>query len=245
MTGRVHIGTSGWHYDHWKGPFYPAGLPGAGFLEFYVRKFHTVEINNTFYRMPDDKTLVQWRDAVPEGFLFAVKASRFITHMKKLKDAKKPLRDFLKRISMLGKKLGPVLFQLPPRWTMDIERLSIFLDQLPLEHRYAFEFRDPSWFDDKAYEALREVNAAFCIYHLAGLTAPKVVTAGFVYMRLHGPGGAYQGKYSAEGLKAWAREISAWSRQGKDVYCYFDNDEGGYAPQDALRLGAIISSFQS
>lgn len=238
--GAIHVGTSGWHYDHWRGPFYPEALAKEEFLTHYARRFQTVEVNNTFYQLPREKTLVQWRQAVPREFVFAVKASRYITHMKKLKDPQEPVSNFMERVAALEDKLGPVLFQLPPRWRFNGERLHSFLEALPDGHRYVFEFRDHSWFNDRAYEALARHNAAFCIYHLAGELSPKEVTADFVYVRLHGPAGSYQGQYRTEDLAGWAGAFSTWARQGKDVYCYFDNDEAGYAAQDALRLQEMV-----
>jgi uncharacterized protein YecE (DUF72 family) len=240
--GHIHIGTSGWHYDHWRGPFYPPEMAAADFLEFYIRRFHTVEVNNTFYQLPEKKTLHTWAETVPKSFIFTVKASRYITHMKKLKDPKKSVAKFFRRVEVFGPRLGPVLFQLPPRWKVNPERLSAFLEQLPPEHRYAFEFRDDSWFDDRIYRILLEHEAAWCIYHLAGRLSPKEVTANFSYIRLHGPGRAYQGQYDGRTLSGWAGAISAWSRAGKDVYCYFDNDQNGYAAQDAGRLQEMLSS---
>src|SRR5215217_2193905 len=145
----IRIGTSGWHYEHWRGPFYPENLSKGGFLEYYAGHFDTAEINNSFYRLPEKKTLVRWRETVPEGFVFSVKASRYLTHMKKLKDPREPLGRLLDRVSVLGTRLGPILFQLPPRWRANPERLQGLLEILPENHRYAFEFRDPSWFDDK------------------------------------------------------------------------------------------------
>jgi uncharacterized protein YecE (DUF72 family) len=237
---KIHIGTSGWHYQHWRGPFYPQDLPAQHYLRYYAQHFSTVEINNTFYRMPDKKTLVLWREAVPDDFLFALKAGRYITHMKKLKDASKPLRTFLEAVGALGGKMGPVLFQLPPHWKLNKERLFQFLMVLPEKGRYVFEFRDSSWFTEEVYAALRDAGVAFCIYHLAGRLSPAIITADFVYVRLHGPGLAYQGQYSEKVLAAWAEVFSAWSRRGMDVYCYFDNDQAGYAAQDALRLQALV-----
>jgi uncharacterized protein YecE (DUF72 family) len=236
----IHIGTSGWHYDHWRGPFYPEDLSKDNFLSFYADRFQTVEINNSFYQLPTKGTLEKWRDGVQSGFVFAVKASRYITHMKKLKDPERTLSPFLEVIQVLKPKLGPILFQLPPRWGFNLERLKAFLDVLPAGHKYAFELRNPSWHDPRAYEAMAERGAAFCMYELAGTRSPKEVTAGFVYIRLHGPDGAYQGQYSTESLSGWAGAISAWARQGREVFCYFDNDEAGYAPRDALRLQEML-----
>jgi len=238
--GLIHIGTSGWHYDHWRGPFYPENLASGEFLEFYQQKFHTVEINNSFYRLPSEKALIDWREAVPSGFIFAVKGSRFITHMKKLKDPEKSIAPLMERIPLLGDRLGPILFQLPPHWHFNGERLRNFLRALPREYRYALEFRDPTWLNQEACDLLREYGAAFCIYEFAGRISPKEVTADFVYIRLHGPGGAYQGRYDRLTLAGWTGAISAWTAQGKTVYCYFDNDEAGYAAQNALELQEMV-----
>ncbi len=236
-----HIGTSGWHYAHWRGPFYPEDLAPEGFLPYYAQRFHTVEINNSFYQLPREKTLTQWRQAVPGDFLFAVKASRFITHMKKLKDPEASLATFLSRVQLLKDQLGPILFQLPPRWGFHRERLTRFLAALPGEQRYAFEFRDQSWLHDQTYAALARQGAAFCIYDLAGFLSPRVITADFVYVRLHGPGGPYQGQYSPRVLAQWGQFLTDCLEQGKEVFCYFDNDEAGYAAQDAGRLQELVS----
>ena len=234
--GRLQIGTSGWQYSHWKGSFYPEKINNDEMLEFYARHFDTVEINNSFYQLPSEETLDEWRDESPKGFEFAVKASRYITHMKKLKDPEEGAGNFLDRVTRLKKKMGPILFQLPPKWKKNPERLEEFLKALPGKHRYAFEFRDPSWFDEEIYESLRRNNAAFCIYHLSGEQSPKEVTADFIYVRLHGPGEAYEGEYGKKGLSGWAGAIKAWRGEGKDVYVFFDNDQNGYAAKDALRL---------
>jgi uncharacterized protein YecE (DUF72 family) len=187
--GVIYIGTSGWHYDSWRGPFYPEDMQAEDFLGYYAARFQTVEINNTFYQLPGTDTFVRWSDTVPAGFIFAVKASQYITHMKKMKDPEEPLTNFLGRVETLGAKLGPVLFQLPPRWHFDEERLLSFLRVLPEAHQYAFEFRDPSWFNEEAYSLLEKHNAAFCIYDLAGRTSPERITSDFAYVRLHGPDG--------------------------------------------------------
>lgn len=235
-TGNMHIGTSGWHYEHWEGPFYPEDVAKGDYLTYYCQHLQTVEVNNSFYQLPKAKTLRAWRETVPEGFVFAVKASRYITHMKKLKDPEKPVTNFIERVEALGNMLGPILFQLPPNWHFNGNRLAAFLDVLPPDHRYAFELRDPDWINDQAYALLEAHNAAFCIYDFHGRQSPKQVTADFVYVRLHGPHDAYQGKYDTEALSGWAGAFSAWLRQGKDIYCYFDNDEAGYAVQNALTL---------
>ena len=240
VSTRSYIGTSGWHYDHWKGPFYPSGLPEKDFLGYYAGRFGTAEINNSFYRLPERKTLLRWRSAVPDDFVFSVKASRYLTHMKKLKDPKEPLERLFDRVDALEDKLGPILFQLPPRWRSNPERLEGFLEALPEGRRYAFEFRDRSWFDEKNYELLRSHGSSFCVYDLDGTISPEEITADFAYVRLHGPDGPYRGRYGAERLARWAGTFSAWLKEGLDVYCYFDNDEAGYAAQDALELARMM-----
>ena len=235
-----HIGTSGWHYLHWKGTFYPQDLSNERLLEHYVKYFATAEINNTFYQLPGKQTFVRWRDSVPDGFLFSVKASRYITHMKKLKDPDEPISTLVGRIEVLGDKLGPILFQLPPRWKVNAERLSSFLESLPEGYRYAFEFRDQSWFGHQAEETLRKRGAAFCIYDFEGRESPRSVTSDFIYVRLHGPDGAYQGKYDNRTLTGWAEAFSSWVDEGKEIFCYFDNDEKGYAAQNALKLQELL-----
>lgn len=239
----VWIGTSGWHYPHWVGPFYPEGLPPAQFLEYYAARFGTVEINNSFYQLPSAADLRRWKSTVREGFVFAVKASRYITHMKKLKEPAVTCEKFFDRVALLEEKLGPVLFQLPPRWRADAERLAAFLEALPGGLRYAFEFRDASWFNPAVEALLRQHRAAVCIYDLEGFVAPAVITADFVYVRLHGPAGRYRGSYSGAALSRWTNQIAAWRGSGRDVYCYFDNDEAGYAAQDALRLAGLAGRW--
>ncbi len=240
MTARVHIGTSGWHYAHWMGPFYPRGMRSDRFLTFYAERFRTVEINASFYRLPARKTFAAWREGAGPGFVFALKASRYTTHMKKLKDPQASLDRFFDAAAGLAAALGPVLFQLPPRWRVNAARLEAFLDALPEGTRAAFEFRDPTWFVDPVYESLSAHGAAFCIYDLAGRTSPLEVTADLVYLRLHGPRGAYEGRYGRRGLAPWAERIDEWRQRGLDVFCYFDNDEAGYAPRDAATLTELV-----
>ncbi len=240
MEPQVLIGTSGWQYDHWRGPFYPEALPKEGFLSYCAERFHTVEINNSFYQLPSRKSLAAWREAVPAGFVFSVKASRYITHMKKLKDPDQTLPPFFRAFEALRDKLGPILFQLPPNWRFNPDRLYDFLEALPTGLRYAFEFRDSSWFDPRALDALTEIGAAFCMYELAGTVSPKHITADFAYIRLHGPEGPYQGRYGRRGLAGWAGALYAWAEQGRKIFCYFDNDEAGFAPLDAMDLQSMI-----
>jgi uncharacterized protein YecE (DUF72 family) len=236
-----YIGTSGWDYEKWRGSFYPEEVGQADALTYYAQQFPSVEVNNTHYQLPEEQTLQGWQAAVPDTFTFAVKASRYITHMKKLKDPHEPLTNLLERVSILGDNLGPLLFQLPGHWKFNAERLTNFLQALPEGYRCAFEFRDPSWHNPTTYKLLAQHNAAFCIYEFAGKISPKDTTADFVYIRLHGPEETpYTGQYDAQTLSGWAGAITSWSRQGKDVYCYFDNDQSGYAPQDAARLQSMV-----
>lgn len=236
QPGKLFIGTSGWHYRHWAGPFYPNGIATQKFLEFYAEHFPTVEINSTFYRLPTSETLTNWRDRTPPDFVFACKASRYVTHMKKLKDPRESINRFLEVVNVLGGKLGPILFQLPPRWHARPQRLAAFLEAFPEGYRYAFEFRDETWFTEETFGLLSRHNVAFCIYDLDRKRVPDRLTSDFVYARLHGPDRPYRGRYGKRGLRAWALKICRWRNTGRDVYCYFDNDENGYAAQDASCL---------
>lgn len=237
---RAYIGTSGWHYDDWRGRFYPEKTAKKDFLELYAKRFGVVEVNNTFYALPRVETLEGWRDIVPKGFLFACKASRFITHIKKLNEPEDSIKKFFATVDALGENLGPVLFQLPPNWNANAERLAAFLDALPTGYRYTFEFRDPSWFNQEVYDALGRHNAALCLYAMGLAESPIQVTADFVYMRLHGPEEGYRGSYDDQTLKEWARRIRGWLDEGRDVYCFFDNDQEANAPHDAARLKEMV-----
>jgi len=238
----LYIGTSGWNYPHWREAFYPSGVPAADWLAFYARHFSSVEINATFYRLPSPETLDAWRGAVPPHFRFAVKASRYITHLKKLKDPQSSIATFFERIDRLGDRLGPILFQLPPRWRVNVERLAIFLDALPTGHRYAFEFRDRSWWDPAVTDLLATHGAAFCVFDLDGQTSPFLETTDFVYLRWHGAAGPYRGGYSDAQLRSLAHRFQEWLNDGRHVYAYFDNDAEGQAPRDAARLQALLAS---
>jgi uncharacterized protein YecE (DUF72 family) len=239
--GAIHIGTSGWSYPHWIGPYYPDGTKAASFLSVYARDFASVEINQTFYQLPAPSVVGAWHDETPANFVFACKASRYITHMKKLKDPVQSTERFFDAIAPLGDKLGPILFQLPPRWRVNGDRLANFLDALPESFRYAFEFRDKSWFTAEVYGMLACRDAAVCTYDLDGWRSPVKLTASFMYIRLHGPDGPYRGTYDGRTLFGWARRIESWAARGCDVFCYFDNDEKGFAAIDARRLAAMIN----
>jgi uncharacterized protein YecE (DUF72 family) len=239
--GRVHIGTSGWHYKHWNGTFYPETVKAVERFDYYTKIFKTVEINNSFYRLPAKNVFTGWKEAAPKGFVYAVKASRFITHMKKLKIDADGISKFFSNVSYLNEKLGPILFQLPPNWKVNTGRLEQFLKELPPKHIYTIEFRNDTWYKEEVYKILEKYNVAFCIYELAGHISPLITTAGFVYIRLHGPGAKYQGSYADDVLSNWADKIRAWTGKGKDVFVYFDNDQKGYAAFNAKTLQEIVA----
>jgi uncharacterized protein YecE (DUF72 family) len=239
--GKIYIGTSGWHYRHWIGTFYPAGTKADQQFDLYKQSFSTVEINNSFYRLPSPDVFKNWRKESPDNFLFVVKASRYITHNKKLLDPLESTKKFFANVRFLKDKLGPILFQLPPTWKKNTERLEEFLVTLSKKYRYVFEFRNSTWYDDDVIDLLKKYNCAFCIYELAGHSSPSHVTADFVYVRLHGPGdNKYQGSYSQRQLKDWADQGMQWKREGLDVFIFFDNDEKGFAAFNAQALKQLI-----
>ncbi|HEX7154651.1 MAG TPA: DUF72 domain-containing protein [Thermoanaerobaculia bacterium] len=233
----LRIGTSGWHYKHWIGTYYPADVKPGQMLPHYLRDFDTVELNNTFYHLPKEESFDTWRESTPDNFLFAVKGSRFITHMIKLKEPERGLMNFMPRAERLRGKLGPILWQLPPRWNVNVERLEAFLEALPREHKYAFELRNVTWMTDRVLEVLQKYNAAFCIYELAGYQSPLELTADWTYIRLHGPTAfKYQGSYTDAQMQEWADRLRGWNRKLKNAYVYFDNDDSAYAVDNALTL---------
>ena len=207
-------------------------------LGFYIQQFRTVEINTSFYRLPSRQTFQSWHDQAPPGFIFAVKASRYITHMKKLRDPESATENFFTHVRGLGKKTGPILFQLPPHWHCDRDRLHTFLETLPRRYRFAFEFRDPTWFNGEVSDLLKKHNAALCVYDLAGQQSPKELTASYAYLRLHGPAEQkYSGRYTRPQLGQWVDVSAEWLESGaRQVFVYFDNDQSGYAALNALEL---------
>jgi uncharacterized protein YecE (DUF72 family) len=210
-------------------------------LDCYVGHFDTVELNNSFYRLPSDAAFDEWRKATPPNFVFAVKASRFLTHNKKLKEPENPIQNLVSRVVHLGPKLGPVLFQLPPRWAVNYERLENFLAMWPRTLRCVFELRDQTWIRSDINDLLARFRAAFCIYEIAGYHSPLTVTTDFAYVRLHGPGPAkYQNSYDEQRLRKWSRQIRDWGRELKSVYIYFDNDQAGFAAHNALTLKHMV-----
>jgi len=232
----LRIGTSGWSYNHWKGLFYPEELPKEEWLEHYCQHFDTVELNSSFYHLPKLMTFENWYKRTPNGFLFSVKGSRFISHILKLNRAREPLQRLLDIASGLKEKLGPILFQLPPNFTIDLERLEKFAKVLPTDRRFTFEFRHESWFGDETYNLLKKNNLALTISDTPKYPLVFEVTADFVYVRLHGHEVLYASKYSQTELKEWAERIKGWLEQNLDVHIYFDNDAHAHAIQNAQEL---------
>lgn len=237
----LFIGTSGWTYDDWRGRFYPQDIPRKAWLSWYATQFSSTEINGSFYRTPSIEAVEAWRDNTPADFRFAWKASKFITHWKRLSPkSENSIELMVSRLVALKRKCGPVLFQLPPRFRADRERLAQFLNMLPRKYRYAFEFRHESWYEEPVLGLLRENNVSLCLSDHYQAPAPWVATAQHVYVRGHGPTGRYRGSYPEPKLRDWARRIRAWRRAKKSVYMFFDNDQKSAAPKDAARLSRLL-----
>jgi len=241
MAARHHIGTSGFTYDHWQGVFYPPEVKKRAWLEYYAGQFDTVEINASFYHMPRANVCRSWASRTPEGFVFVMKLNRWITHRKKLTDCGEELAAFLAAVGELGGKLGPILVQLPPGLHADAPRLAAFLDACPRERRWAVEFRHASWLCDDTFAVLREHDAALVVHDLIR-DHPHVATAGWAYLRFHGPGKRYSGCYTDGMLAAAAEEIRGHLAAGRDAYAYFNNDVGGHAVANARTLKALLSA---
>jgi uncharacterized protein YecE (DUF72 family) len=238
----VRIGCSGWQYKHWRGDFYPVELPTTRWFEHYARTFDTVEINNSFYRWPDPETFARWREKAPRRFVYAVKASRFLTHMKKLKDPEEPVFRTFENVAHLGPHLGPVLYQLPPRWPVNLERFETFLRALPRNRLQTIEFREPSWYTDTVYALMRKYKVALCLHDMHGSATGRTVVGPFVYVRYHFGTQKYGGRYDDDRLDEWADWLAARALEGMPVFAYFNNDTGGHAPRDAVRLRDHIAS---
>ena len=236
----LRLGMSGWNYKHWRGIFYPRDVRPGRWLQFYVQHFDTVEINFSFYRLPTRENFAAWAEQAPPEFLFAVKGNRFITHLKRLSDPVEPLRRFVERADALGPTFGPVLWQLPPQFHRDQERLDAFLAALPRERQHAFEFRHDSWFVQPVYDALAAHDAALCLADRGGGTSPLEITATWTYVRFHG--GLGEGwAYTEPQLHAWADRIATYRARGVPVYAYFNNDPHGHAIIDGRRLRALAA----
>lgn len=233
QTGRLAIGTSGYQYDHWLGVFYPRELPKRHWFGYYAERFPTVEINNTFYSLPRPETIERWREAAPEGFLYALKFSRFGSHVKRLKNPHSTQARFLDVARLLGESLGPVLVQLPPHWRVNPSRLDRFLAEAANDLRWAVEFRDSSWLCEEVFTLLRKYGVALCVHDMIP-DHPRLTTANWVYMRFHGD--HYTGAYSDCALDCAAEWLRDQQQTGRDIFAYFNNDIGGNAVVDARRL---------
>ena len=237
---RVRIGTSGWEYGHWLGRFYPRELPRDRWLEFYATRFDTVELNASFYRLPAAATFERWGRRVPAEFRFAVKASRYLTHVRRLRDPEEPVERLRMRASRMGDRLGPILYQLPPRWRPNPERLERFLGAIAGAADQVIEVRDARWYTPAILAMIEGSGASLCLHDMAG-SAPAPQRLGpMVYLRFHGSGERYGGSYPSQALAAWADRIAAWAGDGHPVWAFFNNDIGGHAVIDAARLRELV-----
>ncbi len=238
---KVYIGTSGWAYNHWIDVFYPEDLKQKDWLDFYTKHFSTVELNTSFYHLPKPKTFSNWRAQTSKDFIFAVKTSRFITHVKKIRNCKEPWKRFIDSAKNLKENLGPILFQLPPFLKANPKVLEDFLKILPKKkYLYVLEPRHKSWFADDIYKILKKYNVALCIADSPQWPTEEVITSDFIYIRFHGGQILYGSEYSLNELKVWARKIKKWLKQKLDVYVYFNNDAGGYAVKNAKQLIKLV-----
>ncbi len=239
ITRKWRIGTSGWNYPHWKGIFYPDNIPRAKWLEYYSERFDTVELNATFYRLPKEQTFKNWNKRTPEGFLYSVKISKFITHTKRLKDCADALLKFYSAIEHLKEKLGPILIQLPPGLKYERSMFESFCYLLNSSYKHTLEVRNKSWLCDEAFQIMKEHGIAFCISDTAGrYPYHEEITADFVYIRLHGSKKLYASEYTESEINQWATKIRKWN---KPTYVYFDNDFNGYAVKNAHQLIQCLS----
>lgn len=227
-------------YKHWRGILYPEGLPQTRWFHRYAEEFDTVEINASFYRVPKPETFDGWRSKAPEGFRYAVKVNRFITHLKKLVGVEEALNDFVPLARKLGPTLGPLLYQLPPSLKLDLERLENFLQLIPRDLSNVFEFRNKSWYEPETYELLDRYGASFCVHDMPGSQCERIAVGPIAYVRFHGGEGKYWGRYSDEGLLSWTDWILEQARSGRAVWCYFNNDIHGHAIHDAQTLKSMV-----
>ena len=241
MAGHIRIGCSGWSYPHWKGVFYPEKLPARDQLAFYAQHFNTVELNNSFYRQPTRERFVAWGEQAPPGFLFAIKGSRYITHIKRLAVEPKSIDLVVDAARRLGDKLGPILFQLQATFQLDLERLERFVDMLPVDLRFTIEFRHDSWVVPAVFDLLRAHRIALCIPDDPKMPKSFEITSDFTYIRMHLP--RHGLGYGERALEPWARRVFEWTRQSLDVFVYFNNDMEGHAIKDARTLISIVAGI--
>ncbi len=245
MAVKHCVGCSGWHYEHWRGIYYPKELPKSKWLSFYAQQFDTVELNNSFYRVPSEKAFKTWRESTPEDFIFAVKVSRFITHIRRLRNLGSAVENFLLRAAFLKEKLGPVLYQLPPSMKRNDELLQNFLSTLPSKYQHVIEFRHESWIDEAVFDILRRHNVGLCVFDMPGFSCPLVATSDFAYIRFHGSEGLYSSGYSDEELTRWAMRIVGLGQRIEASYIYFNNDAEAFAVENAMTLKNLLRSLGS
>jgi uncharacterized protein YecE (DUF72 family) len=243
LRGSIHVGCSGWVYRHWRETYYPPGLPQKQWFSHYAAEFDTVEINASFYRLPLLKTFEGWRDKAAEGFRYAVKVNRFITHNKKLLDCAEPVAEFADLARNLGKHLGPLLHQLPPGLHRNDDRLQTYLEQLPTDLEHVVEFRHASWFDAEVKALLNRHAVGFVAHDLAGLVSPRWASGRTAYVRFHGTGGKYWGRYSEEQMRDWAMWLTEQAQGGRSAWAYFNNDIHGHALEDARTLKRAVATL--
>lgn len=236
----IRIGCSGWQYAHWRGDLYPRGLAQDRWLEHYAEHFDTVELNNSFYRLPEADVFAAWARRSPPGFVMAVKASRYLTHVRRLREPAEPLDRLWRRAQRLGAHLGPMLYQLPPRWHRNTGRLDAFAHAVPGDRLQAVEFRDPDWYHADTFAILERAGLALCLHDMPGSVSPRQAIGPFVYVRFHGSGEKYGGGYPGQALAVWADRLVAWAKAGRRCYAYFNNDIGGHAFRDAARLREMV-----
>ena len=246
MSNKAYIGTSGWNYPHWKRRFYHT-TPKSQWLSFYAANFSSIEINATFYRLQSEKTMRRWYQLTPDNFRFTIKANRYLTHTKRLRNPEQSIALEQQHAQHLAEKLSVVLWQLPGNFKININRLQQFLDALQEwdKVKHCIEFRHSSWFEDDVADLLSQHNVAVCQSDAGDWPIWQQVTADFVYTRLHGRPSTYVSNYSSAKLSIWASEIQAWLNQGRDVYVYFDNDADGRAPLNAMSLSKLLHSTDS
>jgi uncharacterized protein YecE (DUF72 family) len=237
---RIRIGCSGWNYKHWRERFYPKGVPAGRWFDCYSRTFETVEINNSFYMLPRGETFDKWREQAPPGFRYAVKANRYLTQAKKLKECEEPLDRMMPLFRRLGDTLGPILYQLPPRLKLNLERLESFLQLVPKDVTNVFEFREKSWYVPETLALLERYGASFCVHDMPGSASERYAVGPIAYVRFHGGEGKYWGRYSDEGLWSWTDWMVEQAQGGREVWAYFNNDIDAHAIHDAQTLKAMV-----
>jgi uncharacterized protein YecE (DUF72 family) len=242
MAAKYHIGCSGWHYEHWRGLYYPKELPKVKWLSCYAQEFNTVELDNTFYGLPSEKAFSTWRESTSDDFVFAVKVSRFITHIERLRNLDASVDNFLSRAAFLKEKLGPLLYQLPPSMRRSDEVLESFLSTLPSEYQHVIEFRHESWVDERVFDILRSHSAGLCVLDMPGFSCPLVATSDFAYVRFHGSEGLYSSSYSDGELAQWAQRIARLGQNVSVSYVYFNNDAEAFAIDNARTLRDLLRS---